>query len=88
MGTWNKINDSALQSIEQDTNEQGVQLTCTRLIRILNLKKEKYVVQVITHNELVWNVACFSGPTKFDTVNEKAEDLEKAYRMEKNLISL
>lgn len=55
-----EVNDSALQSTERDANEHCVQFTRAGFSSLLNLEEINDVVQVITRDDLVQNMACMS----------------------------
>lgn len=88
MDTEKEINDIAVQSIERDANEHGVQFTRAGLSSLLNQEAENDVVQVITRDELLRDVAGLQEPTSPDPDEEGTDDLEEVYSLEKQLMSL
>lgn len=86
--TEKKISKSALQSMKQDANEYGVQFTTDRLSSLLHKEEEKDLVQVITCDDLVRNVADLPELTDLDYDEESNEDSEEFYSVDKQFISI
>lgn len=83
-----EIHYGAVHGIKRDANADGVDFTRSGLRIVLNQEEENDVMQVITLEVLVRDVASFLEPTAPAPGHEETDDSEGAYSVEKQFISL